>query len=110
MPVKNISGAAILAIQSRREITLRTIIKNNIIDRVISPIQTIKKENGYDIVYSQTKKTYTYEDSLDGMTIDRLDPNKMTLIAVKGMNVTSTIDNNVEYVIFTLEQSGYIII
>jgi len=110
MKQMTISSTARSRINARTEIVMRVIIGKNVIDRVFTPVLTVRKLNGHDITYSQVKKVYEYDGALTGLTVFKLEPSKLRLINTKQMNATSTVNANIEHIIFTLERSGYVVL
>jgi hypothetical protein len=110
--VADISSDAMNRIKDRKVISYRIIIKNQIIDRIITPIHIVQKGEVFNTTYSHTKKIYEYDPNVDlsTLSVHDIDSTKLQLVATKNMQSLTTVDNNINWVVSILEKSGYTLI
>lgn len=95
----NLSEEAQYAIESRKDIIMRKIGKQNVIDRVFTVIGYSKEDNV--VLYEITKKTYI-NGAINGFNSSDFEKTKL--------GVTSTVNEAIHNSISTLETNGFKII
>ena len=95
----NLSEEAKYAIESRKDIIMRKVGKQNVVDRVFTVIGYSKEDNV--VLYEITKKTYV-NGAVNEFNSDVFEKTKL--------GVTSTVDEAIHNSISTLESNGFKII
>jgi len=108
MNTRIISDDAMNAVRAQSTLHFRTLINNTIMERVITPIQN----DNNSIRYSHIKKEYNAhllllitDDAFTKVTL-----NDSFLLCKKNMPDTTTENDRIIDVIYTLESSGYVFI